>query len=265
MAKQVIRADQVKLALANRHTDDFFLTEVKTGKTWNNNELLKFDALAMKRSWANPCLIGYEVKVSRGDFLGDQKWPGYMAYCNKFSFVCPKGLIQKDELPEEVGLIWYYPDTGALRSVRPAKHRLVEIPSDIYQYMLMSRIESDKHPFFSSWREMMQAYVTDKSDRARLGREVSSKLVDEIRELRNKVKDVDWEKERLQRDSELLQEVRSVLADYGIRLGSWGNWQDSLRSRLSTGVNPQVINVVTKIMSEAEQLQKLIKPQEASE
>lgn len=264
MAKQTIRADQVKKALAGRHTDDLFLTEVKTGRTWDNNELLKFDALAMKRSWANPCITGYEIKVARSDFMKDQKWPGYMAYCNKFSFVCPKGLITKDELPPEVGLIYYYPDTGALRSERPAKHRMIDIPPDLYMYMLMSRTESDRHPFFSSRREMMQAYVADKSDRATLGKEVRSKLVAEVRELRKKITEVDWEKERLQRDSDLLQDVRKLLSDFGIRLGAWTNWEDQLRLRLSTGVNPQVITTLTKIMSETEQLQKLIKPEELS-
>lgn len=255
-----VRADQVKHALANRHTDDLFLTEVKTGQTWNNKELLKFDALAMKRSWANPCITGYEVKVSRGDFLQDQKWPGYMAYCNKFSFVCPKGLITKDELPDNVGLIYYYPDTGALRSERPPKHRMIDIPPEMYMYMLMSRIEPDRHPFFSSQREMMQAYVADKVERARLGSDVGSKMASEIRELRKKVKDVDWEKERLKRDSELVQEVRELLSNYGIHLGGWNNWQDDLKQRLSTGVNPQVITTLTRLVNEAEHLQQLIKP-----
>lgn len=258
-----VRADQVKKALASRHTNDLFLTEVKTGQTWNNRELLKFDALAMKRSWANPCVTGYEVKVARSDFMKDQKWPGYMAYCHKFSFVCPKGLITKDELPEEVGLIYYYPDAGALRSERPAKHRMIDIPPDLYQYMLMSRIDSDRHPFFSSRREMMEAYVSDKSDRARLGGEVGSKLVEEVRKLRKQVKDVDWEKERLKRDSDLLQELRKVLADYGIRLGAWNDWGEDLRKRLSTGVNPQVIKVMNRITENAEELKKMLESQEA--
>lgn len=259
-----VRADQIKLALSKRHTDDLFLTEVKTGSTWNNSELLKFDALAMKKSWANPCLMGYEVKVSRSDFMKDQKWPGYMAYCNRFSFVCPKGLIAKDELPHEVGLIYYYPDTGALRTERAAKHRIIEIPPDIYKYMLMSRTESDSHPFFSSRREMLQAYVSDKSDRARLGKEVGSKLVVEIRELRKQVKDVDWEKARLQRDSDLLQHVRELLADYGIRLGAWNKWEDELRQRLSTGVNPQVMTVLNKVTNDVGELRKMLQPEEAS-
>ncbi|WP_218832043.1 MmcB family DNA repair protein [Paenibacillus campinasensis] len=202
------------------------------------------------------------MKVSRGDFVQDQKWPGYMAYCHKFSFVCPKGLISKDELPEEVGLVYYYPDSGALRSERSAKHRMVEIPSDIYQYILMSRTESDRHPFFSNSREMLEAYVSDKADRKALGSEVSSKLVAEIRDLRKKVRDVDWEKERLKRDAQLLQEVRVLLAEYGIRLGAWNNWEEEMRQRLSVGVNPQVIKIMNQITASTEELARMLQPVE---
>jgi len=48
---------------------------------------------------------GYEIKVSRSDFLGDDKWDNYLKYCNYFYFVAPKGLIGKHELPDGVGLI----------------------------------------------------------------------------------------------------------------------------------------------------------------
>lgn len=59
-SKTNVRADEIKRALSKRHTDDVFLTEVKIGKTWGNKELLKFDAFAIKKSWAKPRLTGYE-------------------------------------------------------------------------------------------------------------------------------------------------------------------------------------------------------------
>lgn len=264
MAKQAIRSDQVKRALANRHTDDLFLTEVKTGRTWDNRELLKFDALAMKRSWANPCLSGYEVKVSRNDFMQDTKWPGYMAYCHKFSFVCPKGLISKDELPDEVGLIYYYPDTGALRAERSAKHRMVDIPPELYMYMLMSRTEPDRHPFFSSRREMLEAYVSDKNDRRSLGNEVGTKLVNEIRELRDKLRDMEWQSNRTKEDAALVARVRKILDDHGIKLYQWNDWEDELRQQMAGGVNPKMVRLLEKITENADDLRLLLDPAKAS-
>lgn len=48
---------------------------------------------------------GYEIKVSRADFLADKKWREYLKYCSKFYFVAPQGIIRPDELPPEIGLI----------------------------------------------------------------------------------------------------------------------------------------------------------------
>lgn len=256
--KQTIRADQIKHALAGRHTDDLFLTEVKTGKTWNNQEMLKFDAFTMKRSWANPCLTGYEIKVTRSDFQRDDKWPGYMAYCNKFNFVCPKGLIQKEELPEEVGLIWYYPDTGALMSKRPAKHRIVDIPPDLYMYLLMSRIEPDRHPFFSTQREYCEALISDKQEKQHLGQRVSSKLSEENNQLRKEMKDLQWEKEHREKDLQLFERLKKVVNSMGINVYHWNDWEQELQHRLTGGMNPQVLKVVNRLAADTEQLKQLI-------
>ena len=51
---------------------------------------------------------GFEFKVSRSDFLADKKWKKYLKHCNSFSFVCPYGMIKKEELPEGIGLLWIF-------------------------------------------------------------------------------------------------------------------------------------------------------------
>ena len=51
---------------------------------------------------------GFEFKASRGDFLADNKWQQYLKYCHTFSFVCPHGMIGKEELPKGIGLLWVY-------------------------------------------------------------------------------------------------------------------------------------------------------------
>lgn len=48
---------------------------------------------------------GFEVKVSRSDFLGDDKWHTYLRYFNFFAFVTVPGLIKPSELPPEVYLL----------------------------------------------------------------------------------------------------------------------------------------------------------------
>jgi len=68
-----------------------------------NSGKIRIDAYQFNR-W-NKQAIGYEIKLSRTDFLNDKKWEKYLKYCTKFYFVAPKGIIKKEELPNKIGLV----------------------------------------------------------------------------------------------------------------------------------------------------------------
>lgn len=93
-----MKASFIKQVLAKKHSKDFFLCEVKTGPSWYTSGLGIIDAWAMKKSWANEKVTGYEIKVSRSDFVKDEKWTNYLPFCNEFYFICPKDLIKRDEV-----------------------------------------------------------------------------------------------------------------------------------------------------------------------
>ncbi|HUT55112.1 MAG TPA: MmcB family DNA repair protein [bacterium] len=135
---QIVTAGTLKSLLAQRHWKDVFVPECKDGPTWIGSHL-RLDAWAMKRSWAQPCTYGYEIKVSRSDFLRDDKWPEYLMYCNQFYLACPPGLIAVEELPADVGLLYASRTGTRLYMKRKAPHRQVEIPEDFYRYILMHR------------------------------------------------------------------------------------------------------------------------------
>lgn len=68
---------------------------------------------------------GFEIKVSRADFLNELKQPEksqpVFRYCNLWWLVTPKGLVQPDELPESWGLLELQ-DSGTLRErVKPGR------------------------------------------------------------------------------------------------------------------------------------------------
>jgi hypothetical protein len=250
-----VRADQVKSALATKHADDFFLTEVKDGPTQSVRNHFKLDALAFKKSWANPAIIGYEIKVDRADFMRDSKWPAYLPLCNQFSFVCPTGLIQPEELPQEVGLIYFNPATGSLFTKRKALHRLIDEPVQMYKYIIMSKMDSERHPFFSEKREYFEALVADKVDRRRLGYWVSKKLRELIDDYEKRIREFERQVNDLQSDKQFGEEARIVLQESGIRTG-WG-WQERLRTRLSVGVSDEMKNEVWKLKQVVNRLEEM--------
>lgn len=251
-----VRADHIKLALANRHANDFFLTEVKDGPTQTVRNHFKLDALAFKKSWANPAIIGYEVKVDRSDFTRDDKWPAYLPLCNQFSFVCPTGLIQLEELPQEVGLIYYNPENRTLLTKRKAAYRLIEEPINMYKYIIMSKLDTERHPFFSSSREYFEALRVDKAERKRLGYWVAEATGKHINELTEKVQELERKVARLEIDDKFRENVRDVLRESGI--GTSYGWEERLRERLSSGVSYDMRIEVERVKNAVDRLSKII-------
>jgi len=210
-----VRSDEIITALAEKHKNDVFLSEVKTGPTWTarKGELFRLDAIALKKSNANPCVSAYEVKVSRSDFLGDSKWPAYMDYCNKFSFVCPDGLIEKGELPEEVGLLYYLPEKKKLKPVRFPKVRRMELSASMMYYLLISRTESDRHPFFNSRLEYLRAWTESRTARHGFGREVGTRLAEEVARLTRENEELTRKLDRTGNLHALFHALRQCLGD----------------------------------------------------
>ena len=168
----------IKKALEYRHSRDFFLCEVKTGPTWEG--LGKIDAWAMAKSWANPRVLAYEIKVNRSDFLSDNKWMKYLPFCNEFYFACPKDLIKEKEVPDKCGLV-YISDKGRVRTVIKAKYH-DEIDKHIFLYILMNRIKSDCYPFHKDGREYLKDWLKNKDEDKSLSLRVSSTLIKRLSE-----------------------------------------------------------------------------------
>ncbi len=178
----------IKKALALMHRDrgDYFVTECRDGPTGRGTRIL--DGVAIKKSWVNPCITGYEIKISRSDFLGDNKFYTYLPLVNILHIVCPSGMIKRDELPVEVGLIWYDPDTGKLRTKKKPPRREIEISTDMLMYIIFSKLDPDRIPFYSSQKEYIKDYLANKIDNQDLVYEFRGKIFSEISRLAAEVK-----------------------------------------------------------------------------
>jgi hypothetical protein len=99
-------------------------------KPWGGRN--RFDIVAVTPNDSRMTIV--EVKVSRADFFaGSEKFSMYMKWCNSFYVAAPRGMIQKDELPDGVGLL-AYGDTGKLRRSKWATDRPLD--AEIYTQML---------------------------------------------------------------------------------------------------------------------------------
>ncbi|MHA1590937.1 MAG: MmcB family DNA repair protein [Candidatus Heimdallarchaeaceae archaeon] len=213
MSSIKITSKVILTALSYKHSQDVFISECKTGPS--RIGALRMDAWVMKKSWASPLTIGYEIKISRGDFLGDNKWRNYLPYCNEFYFVCPSKLIDKNEVPENVGLM-YISSTGTrLYTKKKAKYRDVEVPGDLYRYLLMWRtIIAREYSNDMSKKEYWQNWLEQREINSSLGYEVSKQLRKTIDEEIGKVRRVNEDLEkRLERYKYLVEFLERIEVD----------------------------------------------------
>lgn len=189
MAGKKVTSIDIKKALAGYHPKDYFITECKTCSTYfpDPQGMLKFDGLAMTRSYTAPCITGYEIKISRSDFLGDNKWHLYLQYCNEFYFVVPAGLIAKEEIPENVGLIYYYPEKEKLLKKRKAVYRKIEEPVGIYKYIIYSRLDQERIPFYENRAEYAKDYLADQSEKRNIGWKLGSRMAQDLHDCQERL------------------------------------------------------------------------------
>lgn len=213
MSKESITSHDILKILESKHSECVFVSECKDGPTQLANGHSRLDAWVMVKSWAHPCCIGYEIKVSRSDFLGDKKWPAYLPMCNELYFVAPKGIIRPDEMPKEVGLLEVL---GKYRAVtrKKAHYRDIQISESVFRYVLMcrSRIKEDedllsrrKNGYNQGyWREWLKKKVEDRE----LGYAVA-------RGVREHVAKVETENNRLIKQHAAYDHLKPLLASMG--------------------------------------------------
>lgn len=228
-----VTSTDIKMALSQTRPEEYFLTEVKNGSTYlpSDQGLLIFDAVHIKRSWAHPRITIYEVKVSRSDFLQDNKWKLYLQYCNEFFFVVPKGMIDRSELPEDIGLIYYNPETKKLVTKQKSKFRQCENPNDMYRYIIYSRLKENPYPFYEEKAEYAKAYIEDKKDKLYIGRNLGSKMAKDLSEAYKRLEELPHFESRMK----FFEDIQVLLADNDIYVNTPERALDEITGIISNG------------------------------
>lgn len=218
------KSHEVKQAIAKRHRDDMFFTEVKDGPTQVVHHHSKIDALAIKMSWTNFTITGYEVKVSRSDFLRDEKWRAYLPMCNQLYFAVAPGVCDVSEIPDVCGLVAVTPK-GGLRTVRKAPWREIDMPTSMFIYLMFTYIGPSRlmeNRYARSGRllreddlEVYRNYLADKADMKELGRKLGRKLSGDLRELESRARQNEHaEDERRELAKEMLAICKALGLNY---------------------------------------------------
>jgi len=204
-------AKAVLSALRDKHKGMPFFEQVKDGPTWGGGGLSVVDALAVKISWTSPCITGYEVKVSRGDFVGDEKWPNYLPLCHKFYWACPAGLIKKGEVDPRVGLV-YVKANGQCYTRKKALHRDVELPTELLYYLVLYRHGRENDEFQQpeeSGGEYRRRTIAEFLEGKRTARMLNIALRSRVAE---RVVELEGDVQRVERE---LESYKTLAADHG--------------------------------------------------
>lgn len=213
-----MKADEIVRMLAAKHHDAVFVDECKIGSTWHGADS-RLDAWALLKTWTPVTAIGYEVKVSRADFLRDVKWTRYLPVCHEFYFVAPKGVIELQELPEHVGLLQVA--GSRLTTKRKAPRRelqgadLVSIMA--YALMSRSRIVANWHEANAGGEvEWWRGWLAERADAQNVGHAASKRLREIVQEQKHARKKAEDERDRL-------LAVKATLVELGFdgNIGSW--------------------------------------------
>lgn len=200
-----MKAEEIIALLKAKHSEDVFVPECKSGPS-AGHEHLRLDAWVMAKSWTRPMTWGYEVKVTRADFLADQKMGEYMRYCSQFYVVCPKGVADVTEIPNGAGLIYVVgTGTGArLMTALKAQIRRVEIPENLFRYILMCRAHIGKGEEQPDKTRYWLEFLERKEKQNQVGHKVRKAIreeylraIDEASDLRSKYAQYDSVREVL--------------------------------------------------------------------
>lgn len=254
-------------ALIKAHREKFVcVPQCKTGATWMSHGMSIIDMWCMKKSWANPLVIAYEIKTHRSDFLNDNKWQGYLPYCNEFYFVVTgKKIAVPEEMADGIGLK-YISNTGTrIYTKRKAVYRDVEIPQEIYQYILMSRAGISRNDIITDKKLFWKDWLKNKKLDHQLGHRVSKELREIIN---NELDNQKRENEKIVDENKELNEIKLYLKSIGIdykKLSYWNTTREVVDriNEIESGLSKEFLESLQNCKNNIEKIQQTLARKDA--
>ncbi len=245
------KVDAIQKLLENKH--DLYVRECKNGPTWGARHR-RLDGWGLQRSWKNLAADGYEIKVSRPDLMSDDKWHDYLPMCNRLWFVCPSGIIQPEEMPAELGLMWASKNYKRLYKKKMAAYRSDAVDIDTLWYILICRAaihKEDPRDESAYWK----AWMAKKAENRWLGAIVSKTI-------REHVMAVERENDLLRRQITGVQNIKETCTTLGVdTTGSY--WPSEMCSMLREARDGMDIYQRRGLEGAVKIIQQLLKQPEA--
>jgi len=200
-----VTANDIRELLEVKHSKDLVVHEAPIGPAGSG----QIDTWVMRKSWTQASVIGYEIKVSRSDFLGDNKWRKYLSSCNEFYFVVAPGVCDPREIPDGVGLM-VVAKTGTrifTKIKAPLRTEGVDGIEDVMRSVLMNRVvlttsrtgglPDTKERRMQRWREsldnrhrlgfMVKAAISDEWDRLQSETDKANGLISRLNDFKERL------------------------------------------------------------------------------
>lgn len=246
-------AQQITRLLEQRHAKDVFVPQCKMGAAGSR----VLDGWALLPTWSPLTTIGYEIKVSRSDWLQDQKFEDYRACCHLFLVVAPRKIVAATELPSGVGLLEPVGEGDGQRLVMRAKPVRQEPNSDklvrLMAHALMWRKGIGEDNLEQRERRLVYwQHLVDQQDRAAaLGRAVKGRM-------RGIIHDALTRASEAESKANALYWTAEVLTELGIRPG-YNKWSARRTVRQALGRDAEAVKeAVGNAMSALRQIQEAI-------
>ncbi len=226
----------------------------------------KLDAWAAARSWSKARYVGYEVKVSRRDFVQDNKWQGYLPSCTEFWFVTAPGVCSPEEIGDQCGL---------LVATKTCRRFLIKkkAPDLRGQFSYERAFNMLKTALMRQWQDP-RAGIANSQTPAQILELLRQDSEDKLTgwqigyELARRRRALDRREAQLKGQEEKVQEATQALNRMGLRINhSWDPVEDQLRRivREKGRVSESLRGRMRKLAGELEALEKHLAEFQVSE